>query len=45
MLEILQFIFSSFWALAGTAILLGIAVQGAVALVAVLFGRAIPSRD
>lgn len=34
MLEILQFIFSSFWVWAGTVVLLGVATEGALRLMA-----------
>ena len=36
MLEVLQFVFSSFWVWLGTAILLGIATDGATRMLAAL---------
>lgn len=39
MLEILQFIFSSFWVFVGTAILLAIVGKIVLGLVAILFTR------
>lgn len=38
MIEILQFIFGSFWRFAGTAVLLTIVVQGIVAIAGILKG-------
>lgn len=40
MLEILQFIFSSFWVFLGTAILLSIVGKIVICIIAVLFCRA-----
>ena len=39
MLEILQFVFSSFWVFIGTAILLSIVCKTILGLVAILFTR------
>lgn len=39
MLEILQFIFSSFWIWLGTLLLLGVIVKGIIAVIAIMSGR------
>lgn len=39
MIEVLQFVFSSFWVFLGTFMLLGVVTQGTVAILAIVFGR------
>lgn len=39
MIEIMQFTFSSFWVFLGTLILVGVVMEGLVALCAIIFAR------
>jgi len=39
MMELLHFVFSSFWVWAGTVVLLALLVNGTVGLLSVLIGR------